>query len=303
MMPSSTINQQLFFSIVIPTLNEEEYLPKLLEDLVKQTYKNFEVIHVDAESDDDTVKKANKFLDQLQLKSILSTQKSVGHQRNLGSQVAKGSWIIFMDADNRLPDHFLQGVKYQLDKRKDVDAFTCWLDIKSYQISYQPAVQLINFGVSLLNSEVFGAMLGIKAELMSKYNFSEKQKFCEDIALVKELNKDGHNFVCFRDPRYFTSPRRFEKEGLAKTTTSAIEARLRMLFNDNLENFDKYPMLGGAYYEENNKERNAQKVTNQSNNLHLVSLIDKVESFLSKASKKQLSRAKKIWSFVTNEED
>jgi glycosyltransferase involved in cell wall biosynthesis len=305
-----------FISIIIPTLNEEQYLPQLLEDLTKQTFQNFEVIHVDAQSTDKTTQKAAQFADQLELKSIASDQRNVGHQRNLGSQKARGEWIIFMDADNRLPNHFLQGIKYQLDKKQNVNAFTCWLDVKSYQTTHQPAIQLINFGLSLFKSEAFGAMLGIRAKLMEKYCFSEKQKFCEDIALVKKLIQDGYNFSCFRDPQYFTSPRRFEKEGLAKITTSAIEARLRMLLNDNLENFDKYPMMGGSYYDEVSQETSSQPTNRQpsqnqetenpsrnNEESRLTQLIDNVESFLLKASKKQLARAKRIWLFVLNQDE
>jgi hypothetical protein len=49
-------------------------------------------------------------------------------------------------------------------------------------------------------------------------------------------------------------------------------------------------MLGGSYYESDKKNG-------------LRRIISKVEFFLSKASKKQLSRAKKIWSWVTEEEE
>ena len=42
-------------SIVIPTLNEEEFLPTLLSCLKHQTFKDFEVIVADAGSKDNTV--------------------------------------------------------------------------------------------------------------------------------------------------------------------------------------------------------------------------------------------------------
>ncbi|MDO8269590.1 MAG: glycosyltransferase, partial [Candidatus Levybacteria bacterium] len=42
------------FSVIIPALNEEKLLPRLLEELKKQTDKNFEVILVDANSTDRT---------------------------------------------------------------------------------------------------------------------------------------------------------------------------------------------------------------------------------------------------------
>jgi len=50
-----------FFSIVIPTLNEEKYLPNLLNDLTKQKEKDFEIIVVDGKSEDRTIDIAIKY--------------------------------------------------------------------------------------------------------------------------------------------------------------------------------------------------------------------------------------------------
>ena len=50
-----------FFSVIIPCLNEEKYLPKLLKDLQGQIDRNFEVIVVDGKSEDRTVEVAKKF--------------------------------------------------------------------------------------------------------------------------------------------------------------------------------------------------------------------------------------------------
>ena len=57
-----------FFSIVIPTLNEEDYLPNLLGDLTKQTKKDFEVIIADGYSKDETKQVVKAFKKKLQIK-------------------------------------------------------------------------------------------------------------------------------------------------------------------------------------------------------------------------------------------
>ena len=80
-------DQTPFFSIVIPALNEEHYLPRLLLDLSKQTFQDFEVILVDAKSDDDTIGMAKQFEKKFGTLTILNSDKrNVAHQRNLGSQ-------------------------------------------------------------------------------------------------------------------------------------------------------------------------------------------------------------------------
>ena len=61
---------QPFFSVVIPTLNEEKYLPRLLENLSKQTFSEFEVTVVDGSSEDETVKEAKKWQKKLDLQVL-----------------------------------------------------------------------------------------------------------------------------------------------------------------------------------------------------------------------------------------
>jgi len=85
-----------FFTIVIPTLNEENYLPRLLEDLSNQTFpkEQFEVIHVDGDSDDKTVALAKSFNKKISIKSIVIKKRNVSTQRNKGAQMhqANGSY-------------------------------------------------------------------------------------------------------------------------------------------------------------------------------------------------------------------
>ena len=55
------VHTSIYFSIIIPTLNEQNYIGNLLNDLTLQTYKDFEVIIVDGKSKDDTKKIVDKF--------------------------------------------------------------------------------------------------------------------------------------------------------------------------------------------------------------------------------------------------
>src|ERR1035437_1434512 len=86
-------------SIVVPALNEEKFLPLLLNSLVNQTEKNFEVIVADGKSADNTAKLANGFRDRLNLRVIEVEKRNVAHQRNTGAKNAAGDYIAFMDAD------------------------------------------------------------------------------------------------------------------------------------------------------------------------------------------------------------
>ena len=50
-----------YFSVIIPCLNEEHFLPNLLNNLNSQNFNNFEVIVVDGNSDDKTAEITSKF--------------------------------------------------------------------------------------------------------------------------------------------------------------------------------------------------------------------------------------------------
>ncbi|MBU0614525.1 MAG: glycosyltransferase family 2 protein, partial [Nanoarchaeota archaeon] len=101
-------------SIIIPTLNEERYVGKLLECLCRQTYKNFEVIVVDGHSDDKTKAVVRKFNDRLSLKLINSDNRNVAYQRNLGASKAKYERLLFLDADVVMDNRFIENSLEQL---------------------------------------------------------------------------------------------------------------------------------------------------------------------------------------------
>jgi glycosyltransferase involved in cell wall biosynthesis len=77
-------------SIIIITKNEEKYLPKLLNSIKKQNYKNYEIIVSDAKSIDSTRKIAKK----CNCKIINEGLPSIG--RNNGAKYTKGDLLLFL---------------------------------------------------------------------------------------------------------------------------------------------------------------------------------------------------------------
>src|SRR5258705_12413818 len=102
------MSKEPFFSVIIPALNEEKYLPLLLQDLADQSTQDFEVIVIDGRSTDKTVENTLKFKKKLPSLTILSSKiRNVSVQRNLAAQKSNGKYLLFNDADNRLPKDFL----------------------------------------------------------------------------------------------------------------------------------------------------------------------------------------------------
>lgn len=251
-----------FFSIIIPTLNEEKYLPLLLDDLSKQSYREFEVIHIDAQSEDKTLAVAKKFSQKFNLKQFTLKERNVSLQRNYGAKKANGQWLIFMDADNRLPPYFLLGLKYQLEKgqvlgKKPIELFTTLIHLNDEETNNplnRSIVNFINVAIKTASKtnrpEAFGAMIGIKKEVFMPIQFNEKSKVMEDCLLVQNAVNQGHYFVALSDPTYAYSLRRFHAKGLPQTAYSGLRMQLKRLLGSDFSDGDDcgYTMGGGGQY-------------------------------------------------------
>ena len=107
-----------FFSIIIPTLNEEKFIPKLLLDLSYQKDKNFEIIIVDGNSSDKTKEVVLKFKTQLPINFFTVDKRNVSYQRNLGTKKASGRYLIFLDADSGVRSNFIKKTFLIINKKK-----------------------------------------------------------------------------------------------------------------------------------------------------------------------------------------
>jgi len=103
------------FSIIIPFRNEAEYLPSLLNSIAAIEYNKslFEIILVDDESTDNSIKIINQFCDKnpkINLKTIKNLRQSNSPKKDAIStaiSIIKHNWIITTDADCILPKTWL----------------------------------------------------------------------------------------------------------------------------------------------------------------------------------------------------
>lgn len=253
MIKNNSTKNPPFFSIVIPCLNEEKSLPLLLGDLTKQTLQSFEVIVIDGNSKDNTVKEANKFKSKLPSLTILSSKiRNVSVQRNMGGEEAIGKYLLFNDADNRLPKHFLEGVKYHQGV-KPTDMFTTWCLPDSNRRSDKAIATNLNLltetGLRLGTPGALGAMIGCRRKYFGKIGgFNPEFAFGEDSEFIRQGYKKGYSFSIIREPRYVYSLRRFRKIGTLKLLQKYAVLNLKILTNQKVDQKKEYPM-GGEYLE------------------------------------------------------
>jgi glycosyltransferase involved in cell wall biosynthesis len=97
-MDSSIKNKLPLVSVVIPNYNYGEYLPETIESVLGQNYPNIELIVVDDESSDDSVKILKSYGNDLTL--IQQKNAGVSAARNLGLRFVSGEYVCFLDSDD-----------------------------------------------------------------------------------------------------------------------------------------------------------------------------------------------------------
>lgn len=115
----------MLVSLIMPTLNRYDDIDLLMESLVNQTYKKFELIVVD-QNDNDRVKSiVNKYTDKVDIKYIKSDKIGLSHNRNIGIDMAKGEIIGFPDDDCVYEDNTLENVIKFFKENEDYRIYSC----------------------------------------------------------------------------------------------------------------------------------------------------------------------------------
>jgi len=201
-----------FFSIVIPTLNEEKYLPNLLNDLTKQKEKDFEIIVVDGKSEDRTIDIAIKYKKKYQSKIIISQKRNLCYQRNLGAKNSSGEYLIFLDADIRLYGNYLFELKKTIVKNS-------YLFLTTYQLSDdKDNFNIANYGLEILkliNKQMApGYNFVIFKDIFIKLKgFNEKTTISEDHDLSIRIQNSGIKLCIIPKKLLKWSFRRVKKDG------------------------------------------------------------------------------------------
>lgn len=233
-------------SIVVITLNEEKTLPRLLEDLKRQSWKNFEIIHVDSRSEDETIDVSRAASEQFaEYKIVEMKQRGVSLGRNVGAAAARGERILFLDADTRLHPDFLCNSLAELEKRELAVAGVC-MDGKGVPLITRLGYELFNFGIrasTYFFPTAVGACIFSTPEMHRTIGgFDEDLTLCEDCNYVlkaKTANPDGYGIL---KETFGFDPRRLQQDGLLPTGFIYLRANIRrFLFGELYRNEISYP--------------------------------------------------------------
>lgn len=241
-----------YFSIIIPTLNEEKFLPKLFADLAKQKFVDFETIIIDGYSEDATLEIASSAQPQLKATIYKVKKRSVSYQRNFGTTKAHGKYLIFLDADARVDKSFLRKLWAETNKSQSLMYIP---SIFPQDKSYQDIVvfKIVNFFIEISQTvgKPFssGGSMIINRDFFSFLGgFNEKLFLSEDHEIIQRAKNQGVSAKFLKNIRVLISLRRMDREGRLDIYSKYIIATIHTYRNGGIDKkiFD-YKMGGSAY--------------------------------------------------------
>jgi glycosyltransferase involved in cell wall biosynthesis len=110
-------------SCIIPTYNREKFLPNSIGSVLKQTYKNWELIIVDDRSTDESKKLIEEYMKKDKRIKYVKNKHNNGcyGARNQGVELVKGEYIAFLDSDDEWMSFHLSEMIEEMQKNPDVD--------------------------------------------------------------------------------------------------------------------------------------------------------------------------------------
>lgn len=192
-------------SFIIPTLNEEKVLAKLINNLREIKLFSYEIIVSDGGSADATVKIARKKADKI-VENTAKTRQTIGQGRNAGAAVASGEWLVFLDADVHIfePDEFFKQAFKHFQKDPRLVGLGGWLRVFKENETWADRIGygiLSNRTFSLCNNWLkIGANCGefgmVKKEVFKKMGgYREDLPVDEDRELFHRLARAGRTYT------------------------------------------------------------------------------------------------------------
>lgn len=276
---------KLFYSIIIPTLNEEKYLPLLLSDLNRQKEKNFEVIVVDGNSIDNTKKEAEKYKKTLPLSFFTVKRRNVSFQKDFGSKKAKGNYLIFSDADSRIGKSFIKKLNKEISKRK----YLIYLPaLSTKDLSYQDKTMIKLANLIIEASQISKTPAPTGGLMIFEKNFFEfingytivksqdkKKMFPEDNEILIKAKNCGVKAKFMKNIKVKFSLRRMKTEGRLEIIRKYVVLALHTIIKGKVpKNAFDYEM-GGHVHEKNHVKQKEK----------LKYIVDNVKKWFSKIQK------------------
>jgi glycosyltransferase involved in cell wall biosynthesis len=188
-------------SFVIRTKDESMWIGKVLQFLMDQTFRDFEIIIVDSGSTDKTLEIVKKF--PIRLMQIKPEEFNYSYALNLGISKANGKYIGIISGHSiPVSDSWLSdGLKNFKDRKVAAISGNCSSLLVGYfsrslgRLFFKTYQKKLNFNPWMTNTNSL-----IRKDLWEQYPFDEKLPECEDYDWASEMIARGYNVI--KDPKF-----------------------------------------------------------------------------------------------------
>jgi cellulose synthase/poly-beta-1,6-N-acetylglucosamine synthase-like glycosyltransferase len=194
-----------FYSIVVAAYKRTDELEEFLQSMIRQAYRNFEVIISDGSPEPGMEKVVMNYAAAMNLKYVYRKDFKASESRNVGVAEAKGEYVIFIDSDCIVPEQYLTEVNLILSKNP-ADAFG---GPDRADSSFTPVMKAINYAMTstfttggirgknenMGKFELRGFNMGVSKKVFEQLKGFSTMQVAEDIELSARIDKAGYSKV------------------------------------------------------------------------------------------------------------
>jgi len=191
--------KELKVSIILPNYNSSKTIKETISSILNQTYKNWELIIVDDNSDKITKSILSKYKKLNKIKILyLKKNKGAAYCRNLAIKKSKSYYVAFIDSDDLWQKNKLN---LQINFMQKNNYFFTYTNYKTFKIN-NPIKKTIlapskfNFNSFVKNTSIATSTMIVKRSIAGKIKFSNT-KICEDYYYKCQLLKKIGNAYCY----------------------------------------------------------------------------------------------------------
>jgi glycosyltransferase involved in cell wall biosynthesis len=178
-------------SFIIPTLNEEKVIEKLLRNLREIKTFEYEIIVSDGGSTDKTVEIAKNIADKV-VEHSAQTRQNISQGRNAGAAVARGEFVVFLDADVHIenPDAFFKAALKQFSQEPKLAGLTVTVKVYPNQATLADNIifGVLNFNLTVKNNIFHVGDSTGEFQMIRKNVFDSIHGFREDLVTREDAD-------------------------------------------------------------------------------------------------------------------
>lgn len=200
---------QKTISIVVAIFNRKDELFELLNSLIAQTDKDFEVIIVDDGSFVDLLPTVETFKEMLNIQYFKKANSGPGLSRNYGANRAKNDWLVFVDSDVIVEKDYIENIKKNLEKTDcaafgGADKAHKGFNLLQKAISYSMTSVFTTGGIrgskkAVTRFQPRSFNMGVNKEIFLKIGSFSEMRIGEDPDLSMTIWENGYQTAFFDD--------------------------------------------------------------------------------------------------------